>query len=125
MWLSCLNCILPTACYGICKIFMHYDTSAVMELIWITGHNRCVTWQYNSCDTGLTTYDPVCTLLQTDNHTSTPPLCFLHARCPSCRPTNSIKALKAHKALKAWHSKHLGFIVNDRIINLSPVTEVY
>jgi len=37
----------------------------------------------------------VCTSLQTDNHASTPPLCFLQARCPSCRPTNSIKALKA------------------------------
>jgi len=34
----------------------------------------------------------VCTLLQTDNHTSTPPLCFLQAGCPSCRPTNSVKA---------------------------------
>jgi len=32
----------------------------------------------------------VCTLLQTDNHTSTPPLCFLQAGCPSCRPTNLI-----------------------------------
>jgi len=37
----------------------------------------------------------VCTSLQTDNHTSTPPLSFLQARCHSCRPTNSIKALKA------------------------------
>ena len=37
----------------------------------------------------------VCTSLQTDNHASTPPLCFLQAGCPSCRPTNSIKALKA------------------------------
>ena len=37
----------------------------------------------------------VCTLLQTDNHASTPPLCFLQAGCPSCRPTNSVKALKA------------------------------
>jgi len=37
----------------------------------------------------------VCTLLQTDNHASTPPLCFLQAVCPSCRPTNSVKALKA------------------------------
>jgi len=33
----------------------------------------------------------VCTSLQTDNHTSTPPLCFLQAGCP----TNSVKALKA------------------------------
>ena len=31
----------------------------------------------------------VCTLLQRDNHTSTPPLCSLQARCPSCRQTNS------------------------------------
>jgi len=37
----------------------------------------------------------VCTSLQTDNHASTPPLGFLQAGCPSCRPTNSIKALKA------------------------------
>jgi len=31
----------------------------------------------------------------TDNHASTPPLSFLQAGCPSCRKTNSIKALKA------------------------------
>jgi len=37
----------------------------------------------------------VCTSLQTNNHASTPPLSFLQAGCPSCRPTNSIKALKA------------------------------
>jgi len=32
---------------------------------------------------------------QTDNHASTPPLSFLQAGCPSCRPVNSVKALKA------------------------------
>jgi len=37
----------------------------------------------------------VCTSLQTDNHASNKPLVFLQARCPSCRPTNSVKALKA------------------------------
>ena len=37
----------------------------------------------------------VCTSLQTDNHASTPPLSFLQAGFPSCRPTNSVKALKA------------------------------
>ena len=42
----------------------------------------------------------VSTSLQTDNHTSTPLLSFLQAGCPSCRPTNSVKAPKA-KALKA------------------------
>jgi len=38
----------------------------------------------------------VCTSLQTDNNASTPPLRFLQAGCPSCRPTNSVKALKAN-----------------------------
>jgi len=38
----------------------------------------------------------VCTLLQTDNHASTSPLSFLQAGCPSCHPTNNIKALKAY-----------------------------
>jgi len=37
----------------------------------------------------------VCTSLQTNNHASTPPLSFLQAGCPSCHPTNSVKALKA------------------------------
>jgi len=37
----------------------------------------------------------VCNLLQTDNHASTPPLSFLQAGCPSCCPTDSVKALKA------------------------------
>ena len=36
----------------------------------------------------------VCTSLQTDNHASTRPLSFLQAGCPSCCPTNSVKALK-------------------------------
>jgi len=38
----------------------------------------------------------VCTVLQTDNHASTPPLSFLQAGCPSCRPANSVKALKGN-----------------------------
>jgi len=37
----------------------------------------------------------VFTLLQTDNHASTPPLSFFTGvGCPSCHPTNSDKALK-------------------------------
>jgi len=47
-------------------------------------------WQWHQLG-----YMQVCTLLQTDNHASTPPLCFLQAGCPSYRPTNSVKALKA------------------------------
>ena len=48
----------------------------------------------------------VCITLQTDNHASTPPLSFLQAGCPSCRPTNSIKALKAEALL---HSSYYLF----------------
>ena len=47
-------------------------------------------WQWHQLD-----HMQVCTALQTDNHTSTPPLSFLQAGCPSCRPTNSVNALKA------------------------------
>jgi len=36
-----------------------------------------------------------CTSLQTDNHASIPPLSFLQVGCPSCCPTNSVKALKS------------------------------
>ena len=36
----------------------------------------------------------ICTSLQTDNHASTSPRSFLQAGCPSCRQTNSVKALK-------------------------------
>jgi len=46
----------------------------------------------------------VCTSLQTDNHTSTPPLSFLQAGCPSCRPTNSVKALKAYITVTLFDS---------------------
>jgi len=48
-------------------------------------------WQWHQLN-----HMQVHTSLQTDNHASTPPLGFLQAGCPSCRPTNSVKALKAH-----------------------------
>jgi len=47
-------------------------------------------WQWHQLD-----HMQVCILLQTDNHASTSSLSFLQAGCPSCRPTNSVKALKA------------------------------
>jgi len=51
-------------------------------------------WQWHQLG-----YMQVCTSFETDNHTSTPPLSFLQAGCPSCRQTNSIKALKAIQTL--------------------------
>jgi len=52
----------------------------------------------------------VCTSLQTDNHASTPPLCFLQAGCPSCRPTNSVKALKALELCNLQKFVNLNFL---------------
>jgi len=49
----------------------------------------------------------VSTSLQTDTHASPPPLSFLQAGCPSCRPTDSIKALKALKT--PVHAPKFGF----------------
>jgi len=53
-------------------------------------------WQWHQLG-----YVQVCTSLQADNHASTPPLrVFLQARCPSCRPTNNVKALKLTELTK-------------------------
>ena len=48
-------------------------------------------WQWHQLG-----YMQVCTSFQTDDHASTSPLSFLQAGCPSCHPTNSVKALKAN-----------------------------
>jgi len=37
-----------------------------------------------------------------DNHANIPPLSFLQAGCPSWRPTNSVKALKALSYQCKW-----------------------
>jgi len=63
-------------------------------------------WQWN-----LLGRMQVCTLHQTDNHASTPPLSFLQAGCPSCRPTNSVKALADSAIINLssfgyWQSHH-------------------
>jgi len=46
-------------------------------------------WQWHQLG-----YMQVCTSLQTDSHTNHHSV-FLQAGCPSCRQTNSVKALKA------------------------------
>jgi len=53
-------------------------------------------WQWN-----LLGHMQVCTSLQTDNLASTPPLSFLQAGYPSCRPTNSVKAMEV-SSVKQW-----------------------
>ena len=55
-----------------------------LDFTWSKRHE----WQWHELG-----HMQVCTSLQTDNHASTSLLSFLQAVCPSCRPTNSIKAL--------------------------------
>ena len=50
---------------------------------------RDIEWQWHQLG-----HMHVCTLLQADNHANILPFSFLQAGCPSCRPTNSVKALK-------------------------------
>jgi len=45
-------------------------------------------------------HQPGCIQVCTSLHASTPPLSFLQAGCPSCCPTNSVKALKKKGNLK-------------------------
>ena len=60
----------------------------------------------------------VCTSLQTDNRASTPPLSFLQAGCPSCRPTNSVKALKAQLQLHINTTKNIS--INTKRVCVEP-----
>jgi len=46
---------------------------------------RDIEWQWHQLS-----HMQVCISLQTDTHASTPPLSFLQAGYPSCRPTNSV-----------------------------------
>ena len=48
---------------------------------------RDIEWQWHPLG-----HMQVCTSLQADNHATSPPLSFLQAGCPSCHPTNSVKA---------------------------------
>jgi len=63
------------------------------DLIATHTHNKQIKRQWVS----VVSAEPyaICTLTQTHNHVSIPPLSFVQAGCPSCHPTNSVKALKA------------------------------
>jgi len=73
---------------GVCRCQMSQYQKGKTNLDFTEA--RYSEWQWHQLG-----YMQVCTSLQTDNHASTPPLSFLQAGCPSCRPTNSVKALKA------------------------------
>jgi len=45
-----------------------------------------------------------------DNHANSPPLSFLQAGCPSCCPTNSVKALKDSKRNKKENGENISSV---------------
>jgi len=79
-------------------------------------------WQWHPLD-----YMQVCTSLQSDNHASTPPLSFLLAGCPSCRPTNSVKAPTPtlENIAVAYMSKDYTGIKNPHTCNAEQSRESY
>ena len=76
---------------ALCPGLPGWAGSREVKPIWILLKQRDGGWQWHQLG-----HMQVCTSLQTDNHASTPPLSFFQAGCDSCRPTNSVKAQKAH-----------------------------
>jgi len=56
----------------------------------------------------------ICTLLQTNNHASTPPLSFFY-RPDACHPTNNVKALKAIPTPKILGKISVGSSITDAV----------
>jgi len=99
---GCLNNFAPThiRLTALCPGLPGWAGTRKVKPIWMLLEARDSQWQWHQLG-----YMQVCTSLQTDNHASTPPLSFLQAGCPSCRPTNSVTALKAKASTKIPHSR--------------------
>jgi len=115
---NCLHITSASSALGVVNFYVlykskhshtHTDTHTHTHTHRFNGHFTGTTWvsRYQKGKTDLDFTDAtdsewqryqlghmqVCTSLQTDNHDSTPTLSFLQAGCPSCRPTNTVKAL--------------------------------
>ena len=87
--------------------YQHYYCNHFTALWTLSGATRVSQYQKGRTNLGFTDARDtewqwhqlgrmqICTLAQTDNHASTPPLSVLQAGCPSCRPTNRIIFLMA------------------------------
>jgi len=86
---------------ALCPGLPRWAGTRKVKPIWISTEARDSEWQWHQLG-----HMQVCTSLQIDNHASTPPLSFFKTGCPSCRPTNSVKALKAYAHM---HTSKLGY----------------
>jgi len=62
----------------------------------------------------------VCTSLQTDNHASIPPLIFLQAGCPSCRPIQQRQSTETNNQL-INNNHHFMAIIQDNLHLMGPI----
>jgi len=76
---------LTAFCLGLPQLSRYQKGKTILDFT----EARDSEWQWHEL-----WHTQICTWLQAGNHTSIPPLSFLLAGCPSCCPTNSIKALK-------------------------------
>ena len=99
VYLCCVFMLLPV---GITTTLLYPFNGLFSRTAWVSRHQKgkrfwilleqeMMWWQWHQLDH----MQIICTLLQTDNHSSNSPLSFLQAECPSCRPSSSVKALKA------------------------------
>ena len=89
--------IIPCSVYYAGSVNKHTHTQTHTFNGPLSGTTRVSRYQKGEWQWNQLGRMQVCTSLQTDNHASTPLLSFLQTGCPSCRPTNSVKALKAKR----------------------------
>ena len=75
---------------ALCPGLPRWASTRKVKPIWILLEQETVSG--SGISWAIICHMQIYTSLQTNNHTSTPPLSFLQAGCPSCRPTNSVKA---------------------------------
>ena len=80
---------------------------------------RVIEWQWHQLG-----HMQVCTLLQADNHASISPLSFLQAGCPSCHPSNSVKAPNAKITMVITRRKIVCTLKSYEFIHLCMVSMI-
>ena len=91
----CIHTYTHTRLTALCPGLPRWASTRKVKPIWILLEQETV----SGSGIGWLGNMQVCTSLQTNNHASTPLLSFLQAGCPSCGPTNSVKALKAQNTI--------------------------
>jgi len=101
-WCDGYNLRSSSTSHRILLLLLHLFNGLFSRTTWVSRHQKNkpfwillererIGWQWHQLDH----MQIICTLLQTDNHFQYLTTQFLQAGCPSCHPTNSVKALKA------------------------------